>query len=198
MINEFTCVILAGGENKRMGRDKAFMLFFGKPLIESTIESLGALFRKLLIVTNQPFRYKKYGIKTQRDILFNRGPLGGVYTALLTSESKYNFIIACDMPVINQGLIRYMVDESSDYDVVVPEYGGKLHPLYAVYSNECLRFIEKQLSRKNFRITDTFKNLRTKIIAEEEVRKFDSRGECFLNINTPQDYQKFNNSPGAN
>lgn len=191
MSNDFSGIVLAGGENSRMGEDKAFMLFSGKPLIEHTLSEISQLFKKILVITNRPFNYREYNIKVQRDILPKRGSLGGIYTGLVVSGSEYNFIIACDMPFLNQGLIKYMVSQCRDYDVVVPEFEGRLQPLFAIYSSKCIDSIEEQFFQKNFRIVDIFSHVRAKVISEETVRKFDKDGQCFININTPQDYQRF-------
>ena len=191
MIEKFTGMILAGGKSSRMGEDKSFILFSGKPLIENLIDKLSPLFEDLIIITNQPHLYRKYGIKTQRDILPGRGSLGGMYTGLLFSKNMYNFIVACDMPFLNQDLVEYILKESNGYDVVVPERNGKFQPLCAVYSKNCIRPIETKLSRNNLKITDFFQYVQVKTITEKEIGKLDPQQLCFVNINTPQDYQRF-------
>ncbi|MFC1623983.1 molybdenum cofactor guanylyltransferase [Candidatus Omnitrophota bacterium] len=198
MNTDFTGIILSGGKSKRMGEDKTFTLFSGRPLIEVMIGKLSPLFNDLLIVANNvnfvslrdfiiERGHQKYNLRIEPDILKDHGPLGGIYTGLIYSKDKYNFIVACDMPFLNEALIRYMMGKSDGYDVVIAEWQGQLQPLCAVYSKDCITPIEKELSKNNLKITDFFKNVKVRVINEEEVSRFDPERLFFVNINTPQD-----------
>ncbi len=78
-----TGIILAGGENRRMGSDKAFLVIDGRPIIEHILSVFKGLFEKIIIVTNSPERYKSYDVAVFSDALDVRGPLTGIYTGLL-------------------------------------------------------------------------------------------------------------------
>lgn len=186
-----TGIILAGGKSSRMGKDKSFILFSGRPLIEVLIDKISPLFKDLIIVTNKPYLYQKYDIRTEVDIVKDSGPLAGIYTGLVSSRDSYNFIFACDMPFLNQDLIQYMVEETKggDYDVVVPEYKGRLQPLCAIYSKKCIEPIENELSRNNLKIRDFLQYVKVRVINEKEISRFISSQSLFANINTPQDIQ---------
>jgi molybdopterin-guanine dinucleotide biosynthesis protein A len=187
MNNNITGIILAGGRSSRMDQDKAFILFSGRPLIEIVIEMTSTLFEHLMIVANEPNLYQKYGIKIQSDIIKDCGPLGGIYTGLFYSRNKYNFIVACDMPFLNQDLVQCMIEKIGDFDVIIPEHNGQLEPLCAIYSKDCITPIKNQLSQNNLKITDFFQSVKVKTILEEETIKLDPQGFSFTNINTPQD-----------
>ena len=189
MNDNITGIILAGGKSRRMGEDKSFVLFSGKSLIEIAIDKLSPLFKDLIIVTNKPHLYQRYGITTQPDLLKDRGPLGGIYTGLVTSKSIYNFIVACDMPFLSPALVQFMVDKINGYDVVIAKWNNRFQPLCAIYSKNCISSIEKELSKNNFKITDFLKYVRIRKIGEKEIARFDSTGLCFVNINTPLDIQ---------
>lgn len=189
MIDNTTGIILAGGESVRMGKDKAFILFSGKPLIETVMVKLSALFKDLIIITNKPRLYRKYGIKIQKDILPGRGPLGGIYTGLLSSKTLHNFIVACDMPFLNQDLIRYMVEEINGFDVVIAKAHGRFQPVHAVYSKHCIGPIENELSKNNLKITNFFQYVKVRTITEKEAARFDPDGLSFKNINTPENIE---------
>lgn len=184
MIDNMTCIILAGGKSSRMGRDKSFVRFLGKPLIENVIDKMERIFKKTIIVTNSPQLYKKYKIETRVDILTGRGPLGGIHAGLSYSKNKYNFIVACDMPFLNEGLIRLMTERLADCDVVVPRCKGRLEPLCAVYSKSCIRPIENEISRNNLKMRNFLKILKIRIIEEETV-SMTANSRSFVNINTP-------------
>lgn len=190
-MNKCTGIILAGGKSSRMGQDKAWLPFPDKPLIKIMLDKLVPLFEQMLIITNSPENYQGYSIKTEQDIIPGCGPLGGIYTALLSSQNEYNFIVACDMPFLSSGLVGYLREKSNGFDVVVPEYNNKLEPLCAVYSKNCIEPIKNRLNRKNFKITDFFPLVKVKKITDQEIKDFDPEGDAFMNINRPDDYNNF-------
>lgn len=189
MIDKITGIILAGGKSSRMGRDKSFIEFSGRPLIEALIDKLSVLFRDLVIITNKPDCYKQYGLKIYTDKVKDRGPLGGIYTALAVSGQMYNFIVACDMPFVNLDLINYMISNKEGNDCIIPQWEGKVEPLFGLYSKKCLFHIESQLKSNDLRIANLFSKVKTMIIAESEIKRFDLGGSSFTNINTKDDCQ---------
>ncbi len=184
-----TAIILAGGKASRMkGQDKAFLKIGNEPLISRQLRLLKKFFKEIIIVTNLP---KEYGIikdvKVISDIVPHQGPLGGIYSGLMVSNSFYNFVVACDMPYIDTGLIEYMYKESSGYDAVVPRINKKYEPLYSFYSKNCLKFIGQLLDKKMFRINKLFSQINVREITGGEVGQFALGEEIFTNINTRED-----------
>ena len=184
-----TGIIVAGGKSVRMGEDKAFINFSGRPLIETVIDTLSPVFDDLMIITNAPRRYEKYGIRLEGDIIKDTGPLGGIYTALVCSESVGNFIVACDMPFLNRELIKYICEEAKDHDIVVCERNRRLEPLCAYYSKSCISPIKDQLDKQDRKIVGLFSKVKARVIEEAEVAQFDPGGRCFMNVNTPEDHR---------
>ncbi|MEE8360392.1 MAG: molybdenum cofactor guanylyltransferase, partial [Candidatus Omnitrophota bacterium] len=166
MIDNVTCIILAGGKSSRMGRDKSFVPFLGKPLIENVIDKMEPIFKDTIIVTNSPHLYKKYKMETRVDILTDRGPLGGIHAGLSYSKNKYNLVVACDMPFLNEGLIRLMTERLVDCDAVVPRCKGRLEPLCAVYSKSCIRLIESEIASNNLKMMNFLELVKIRIIEE--------------------------------
>src|SRR3989338_5642445 len=107
-----TAIVLAGGKATRMGgRNKAFLKIGGKTIIENLLDKLNPIFGKILIIANVPAQFNQslvtsyQNTKIISDIIPEKGPLGGIYTGLMTSRAKFNFVIACDMPFIDIWLI---------------------------------------------------------------------------------------------
>lgn len=187
MKEKVTGVILAGGQSARMGENKAFVSFAGKPIIEILIGRLSDIFKDVIIVANKPDPYLKYGLEVIRDAVKPCGPLGGIYTALTFSRTRLNFIVACDMPFFNKEIARFMVNEAHLYDVVIPRHAGKLEPLCAVYSENCIRLIEKGITAGNVKVTSFINEVKTRIVDESEIAQFDLDGNAFTNVNTKDD-----------
>ncbi|MCK4437169.1 molybdenum cofactor guanylyltransferase [bacterium] len=186
-----TAVILAGGENKRTGLNKALLKLNGQSLMETIIGKLRNLFKEVIIVSSYPREYERLNLKVVKDLIPQKGPLGGIYSGLSSSKSSHSFVVACDMPFINPDLIRYMKVRIDNSDVLIPMTREGYEPLHAFYSKNCLDVIRKQLdSEASLKIVDFFDQVKVKYIEEEEVRKFDPDGLSFFNINTSGDLNK--------
>lgn len=185
-----TAIILAGGMSSRMKCEKAFLKLGSKTIIEELISRLEKRFSKIIIIANDTKEYMKFGIKVVSDILPEKGPLGAIFTALVKSDSFYNFVFACDMPFINQDLVKFMLEGIYDYDVVIPEHNEQLEPLYAIYSKNCIKPIEKELHGNNLKITSFLQYVKVRRITAKETARFDSDNFSFININTPDDYRR--------
>ncbi len=189
MRNDIAGAILAGGNNLRMkGRNKSFLKINGTPLIQKTISLFKRLFEEIIIVTNCPADYVRYekDALIVTDILKNRGPLGGIHTGLTRATKKKVFFAACDMPFLDEVLIKKLLDISEDSDgyAVIPCVQAGLQPLCAVYPKKALPAIEKALSEERLAIRDFLKSFPCKLV---NVNSNQSR--AFYNINTPEDFR---------
>ncbi len=183
-------IILAGGENRRMGADKAFLDIDGRPMIEHILALFAGLFKKTIIVTNTPDRYRNYGVEVTSDALDIRGPLTGIYSGLLRSTDEYNFVAACDMPFLNPRLISYMGEIAAGQDAVVPKFNGFLEPLHAIYRRGLLPIMETQIRKQDRRIRGLFDHIQVRYVTEEEIVRFDPLKRSFRNLNTPKEYKE--------
>ena len=185
-----TGIILAGGENRRMGTDKAFLEINGKPLVERILAVFSMLFTRIIVVTNTPDRYRSYDVEAVPDALDIRGPLTGIYSGLQRSSDEYNFVAACDMPFLNPGLISYMEEIAVGQDAVVPKFNGFLEPLHAIYRRRILPIMEAQIRLQDRRIRGLFDHIQVRYVTEEEIVRFDPLKKSFRNLNTPKEYKE--------
>jgi len=188
-----TGIILAGGRSKRMGENKAFIDAAGIPLFERVYRVFEEIFSEIIIVTNDTRPFKRYEARLQKDVILNKGALGGLYTGLLHSSSYHTFCSACDMPLLNPLLIKYMTKEKDDYDVIVPKTPDGLHPLHAIYSKQCLIPIKHLLNRDDLKIVNFFRHVRVRYIEEMEIREFDPHMMSIINVNTGEEMEAVRN-----
>ena len=188
---DISCIILAGGKGLRLGRDKALETINDRYLLDWVVSRLSFFNSNIIIVTatKQPFLqfigYSKLRIVT--DTYPGKGSLGGIYTGLATSDSGYNFVVACDMPFLNQALLRYMIQLSANFDLVVPRWEGMVEPLHAVYSKSCLAPIESLLRQGTLSVTELFTLVKVRYVEAEEIDRLDPKHLSFFNINTEAD-----------
>ena len=184
-----TSIILAGGKSLRLGRRKALETIDGKSLIEYVIERLRPLTDQMLIVTSQEQAdlLSDSGDEILVDIFPDMGPLGGLYTGLLAARSSYSLVVACDMPFLSTDLLRYMIEQSADFDAVVPRLGGLIEPLHAVYSRGCLDSMKTQLERNQLGVNFFLNTARVRYVEQKECRRIDPQLLSFFNINYHSD-----------
>jgi len=189
--SDVTAVVLAGGNSTRMKSNKALLPLDGERFIERIFRQLSAIFRETLLVTNNPELYRFIPCRKVPDIYPGMGALAGVHAGLRSSKTSHIFAVACDMPYLNQEVIRYLVSRINGQDVIIPESDGGLEPLHAVYGRGAIPVIEEALSRGNKKIVDCCKRLKTTVIAREEIGSLDPEFLSFRNINTPEEYFRF-------
>ncbi|MFQ6065797.1 MAG: molybdenum cofactor guanylyltransferase [bacterium] len=183
-------IILSGGNNRRMLRDKAFLQIGRKTIIEREIETLSNIFSKILVVTNIQKSYEHLGVKLVSDLVPGKGALGGIYSGLIVSKAKYNFVVSCDLPFLNANLISYMIEISNEHDIIAPKLNGLVEPLHAVYSKRCLAPIKRQLDRNELKIQSFFDEVKVRYLRDSEIKRYDPQGIAFFNVNTEDDLKK--------
>ena len=188
-----TAVILAGGKSSRMGSNKAFLKLKGKTFIERQIELLMEMFDEIFISANTPSEYESLNLPVFKDIYPEKGPLGGIYTSLVNSGSASTFMLACDMPFVESGLIKHLKGFTKEYDVVVPKSERGLEPLHAFYSKNCIDPIKRELDADNLRIISFFPHVKVKIVELESLTSPDSFKNSIKNLNTRNEYEVVKN-----
>ncbi len=185
-------IVLSGGENQRMGTDKAFLKIDGIPMIEHVLRALKSIFDKIIIVTNTPKLYTAYDAMVVTDAYDKRGPLTGIYSGLLKTTDEYNFVVACDMPFLDVGLISYMMGLVEGFDIVVPRIGELLEPLHAVYRRGLLPVIENSIQHDKLQIRGIFgqTSVQVRYVTESEIDRHDQERRSFKNLNTPEEYKE--------
>ena len=178
-------IILSGGRSIRMGENKAFLEIEGTPIINRIHNVFKRLFEEIIIVTNQKELFQNVGAKIYSDLIPNRGVLGGLYTGLFFSSFPYSFCVACDMPFLNESVIKYLIQSIGAFDVIVPRTKDGLQPLHAIYSKNCLEPIKDGIEQGKYKIIDFYPMVKIKIIEEHELLPLDPTMRSFINVNTP-------------
>jgi molybdopterin-guanine dinucleotide biosynthesis protein A len=177
--------ILAGGESRRMGRDKAFLPFGRTTVVERVAARLREACADVFVVANNPEPYEALGLRTVPDALPERRSLVGIYTAVRHAGGPA-FVCGCDMPFLCAALVRYMGDLARSADVVIPRVRD-YEPLHAVYTPACLEPITRVLASGG-RNADLLRDVRTRVVDSDELRRFDPDLRSLVNLNTPDEY----------
>jgi molybdopterin-guanine dinucleotide biosynthesis protein A len=189
-IMQVTGVILAGGKSRRMGRNKAFLPFGQGVLIERVIEVVQEVTPEVILITNTPEQYQRFGLPMFSDVIADAGSLGGIYTGLVTAQTLYSLCLACDMPFVKPSFLRFLCDAAAEADVVIPRNAEDFQPLCAVYSQVCREPIRHQIEAGRLKITGFFDEMRVRVIEGELLARYDPHDLMFFNANTPEEYEQ--------
>ena len=185
-----TIAIQAGGKSSRMGRDKAQIPLAGVPLVERVLALVQDLGDEVLITTNQPEPLRYLDTRLVADHVPGQGALPGLQTALDAARYDRVFVLACDMPFLNRGLLTYMINLETEADVVIPRWAQEWEPFHAIYRPDtCLPAIIAALQAGEKRMTSFLDRIQILAVDEDEIRKYDPKGLSFFNINTSADLQ---------
>ncbi len=181
-----SAAIVAGGRSRRMGRDKAWIAFDGRPLVARVADVLGSVADEVLVVANDA-RFETLGLRVVPDRYPSGGALGGIATGVGAATSDVVLVAACDMPFLRPDMWRLLLDRSGDADVVIPRVGAEYETLHALYTTACLRPMERALEGGRLRVVSFFDDVRLRTIEEDELRMVDPELRCFTNVNTPEE-----------
>ncbi len=186
-----TIVIQSGGLSTRMGEDKALKQFLGKPLIERVIERLNPIADELLITTNQPQNYSFLNKRLIPDLQPDRGPLGGLFTAISSASHPYVGVVACDMPFASQKFFETATNLMTEKEaqVVIAKSDEGYEPFHALYRKEiCLPVIKSAIDNNQWRVVSWLSQVKLYEINQDEMKTIDPTGLCFWNVNTPDEF----------
>jgi molybdopterin-guanine dinucleotide biosynthesis protein A len=178
---------MAGGKSSRMGTDKSFVPFLGKPLIEHVLERVDGLGDDVIIITNSPERYAYLNRPLFGDVYPEHGPLGGLHTALFQADHPHILVVACDMPWLNRPLLNYMLSLRGTADVIAPRWQERPEPLHAIYSKNCLGPVEANLKARQLKLTSFYNRVVVRFLDPDDIGRLDPEGRSLANVNTPGD-----------
>ncbi len=194
LANEAGAIVLVGGQSSRMGRPKAALDFGGVPLLTRIVIELKRRFDEIVIVAApepewQP-RIEIPGLKIVHDETAFAGPLDALRRGLNALDRDVAFACSCDLPLLNSDVAAGLVAMLDDFDAVIPEVGGKLQPLHAVYRKLCANALAALAASGEKRLTANAGALNARRVGERELRTTDPQLSSFFNVNTPDDYQR--------
>jgi molybdopterin-guanine dinucleotide biosynthesis protein A len=195
-----TGVILAGGQNRRMGgRVKALLPIDGVPLLRRQLEEISLLCGRILVVTNKPelmepitSEFHHAEVSCIPDQYPGQGPLSGIHAACQTSVDSQLWVVGCDMPFLSAEAARAMSSLclETQVDAIVPVIQQKVQPLHGIYQRHIGTIVELCITEKSLKLMGLLERIRWQV-AEETFFLERGIGLQFAgNVNTLEDYEK--------
>ena len=176
--------VLAGGRGRRMGASKATLALAGRPLIEYPLRALRAAGLETVVVAKAGSELPTLEPAVWEEPDQPVHPLCGVLRALEGAGGRPVLAVACDMPFLAPGMLRRLA--GADAPLVVPEAGGRLHPLVGRYSPELARPLHEAL-RRRASLHEAVRGLRPQVLGEDVLRRFGDPERLLFNVNDPPD-----------
>lgn len=186
-----SAIVLVGGAARRAGgREKYFFTFQGRTFIDRLIDTLREVVDEIVVVARDPEQCERFShledIRCIPDIRQHLGPIGGLHAGALAVHGEYVFVAACDMPCVNQGVVRMLFDAAEGCDAAIPSWNADmLEPLHAVYRKSALLgYLEKH---ESLSLRSMVRNLNSRYVGVEKIRRIDPGLLTFTNINNLKD-----------
>jgi len=186
-----TAVIFAGGQSRRMGKDKRFLTLDGESFIKRMLKVATRFAQEVIIslaTEEQASQISaEYNFKVVLDEKPGKGPAYALISAAKHASYEYLAVMPVDSPLLEPELYYLLMREVKGYDAAVPIVRGFAEPLHAVYSKRALMAKSKEeLKSMNALLT----LLNVNFVPEEKLSREGIEMLSFLNINTPEEYKK--------
>ena len=142
-------IVLAGGKSSRFGEDKALAKAQGMTLIEKSVLLLKEIDPEPLVITSATRDYSFLDCRVERDIIPEKGPLGGLYTASQVCGDSSLLVLTCDMPnVTTSALHTLAASHKKNKGITLFRVGDdQWHPFPGVYEASLGAVILKAIER---------------------------------------------------
>jgi molybdenum cofactor guanylyltransferase len=186
-------IILCGGQSTRMGTPKALLPFGPETMLQRVVRIAHQVVSPIVVVAadDQPLPELPAAVIVTRDEQPLRGPLEALRAGLkaLPSGIDCAYVTSCDVPLLETGFIRQMLEFANGHDIAVVEIGGFAHPLSAVYRRTVLPVVETLLASNRLRPAFLFELVHTRRVGPEQITA-DPELRTLRNLNTRDDYER--------
>jgi molybdenum cofactor guanylyltransferase len=185
--NDLTAVLLAGGESRRMGMDKATFLFRGKPLWQVQLETLQKLKPKEIFVSARiDPQWRPDDVVFVADVPPSRGPLSGLAASLNRMSTSHLLALAIDMPWMSNRYLEFLCAQIEAGRGVLPKIGDRAEPLAAIYPRKALGEFRDALMGTDFSLQTLIRH-QVESGKLHEIPVTDRERRFFLNVNEVSD-----------
>ncbi|KGP79455.1 hypothetical protein P364_0124090 [Paenibacillus sp. MAEPY2] len=196
---EWTGIILAGGLSRRMGSNKALLEWNGSSVLEQVIQAMTPAVNRIIVSSgNNTTAYNALPYDCVQDDYPGKGPLAGLHAALEASETDWNLVCACDMPLLELSFFKGMkrlTESSQEHHAIVPRLAERVHPLAGAYHKRVLPELEQRLIGDRLRVTEWLEKMGCRYVDVDELESAGVHDVAIQlsNMNTPEDYEFIRN-----
>ncbi|RPK25949.1 molybdenum cofactor guanylyltransferase [Paenibacillus xylanexedens] len=196
---EWTGIILAGGLSSRMGTNKAMLELNGSLVLQHVKKAMRPAVSRIIVAAGPNVTtYGAMGFYCIQDHYPGKGPLAGLHAALEASDTDWNLVCACDMPLLQTSFfdgIKKLVESHNSYAAIVPRVDGHVHPLAGAYHKRVLPDLEQRLNQDHLRVMGWLEEIGCLYVETEELERVGVHQVAMQmsNMNTPEEYERIRN-----
>jgi molybdopterin-guanine dinucleotide biosynthesis protein MobB len=183
--------ILTGGKNRRMNGEKKLLLeYHGETFFTRICDAL-RMFPTIYLSVDETAPFEKLQKPMISDVYSDIGPMGGIFSGLLSCEEEALFVIACDMPFADHESVEALYEEyqKAPGRITVAKSGERIHPLFGVYPREALPLMEQMIENGEYRMMDLLGR------AGFSAVPIDPKKHVLDNINSTEEYRMLTRKP---
>jgi molybdopterin-guanine dinucleotide biosynthesis protein A len=192
-------IILAGGKSNRMGKPKASLPFADSTLLGQAVDTLLTCTYPVAVVARDADdgTAELPPVPLEADIIHDAaehqgcGPLAGLHAGLLHVSARCDaaFVTGCDAPFVTPAVVEWLAEQLGDQDLVMPEVGGVLQPLCAIYHTRIGPAVRKLLAATQRSLHALTGTVDARILKDAEVSAFDPEHRFLRGVNSPEEYE---------
>ncbi len=177
LLPQFDGIILAGGESRRMGTDKAFVTHRGRPLVDVALAALRDA-QQVTVIGGDGGAFREHGVRWFPDDEPGQGPFHGVCAAMHHVEADLAVILPCDLVALEPSSVARLVNQLGDADCAVPLINGRHHWLPSVWRRSVAPQLQQVWATGERSVGGAIRQLR-------RVHVVDSKPHEWLDADTP-------------
>jgi molybdenum cofactor guanylyltransferase len=189
-------IILCGGANARMGRDKALLPFGPEEvLLQRVVRLVGEAVPLGQIVcvaaADQILPRLPDAVEVVRDIEPHLGPLAGLARGLAAIQQHADaaFVCGCDTPLLVPEFVARMFGLLAEHQIAAPHDGERVHPLVSIYRTDVLPVAESLLATGERSLTALIHRCDSLGVSTDDLQHVDPTLATLRGCNTPEEYR---------
>lgn len=186
-------IILAGGDSRRMGQDKALLTMGGQTLLEHTVHQVRQVCRHVWLSRQpyQPVPATLTSLPQLSDATQQQGPLAGIAAALDYAQQQESIssllVTPVDLPLISSSVLARLVQHGKEQQRPVC-FARHYMPLYLPVAPAIRNFIHTQLTHENSR-----KSVASVFYEFKGIQLPEPAGHSLTNTNTLSEWEAARN-----
>lgn len=188
---DITGVVLAGGQSKRMGFNKAEVEMHGESMLMRMIDKLKEI-TSTILVSIGTVSYPNVPLPQIPDKHPQCGPLGGIYSVLKASKTSLNLVVSCDIPLVSISLLEHIVEKAKESNALITlpvDHDGQLQMMCAVYHKDILPILQQQIDAQAFKMKNLVGMVATEYVEISKEHPL-YQENAFMNVNNPANLEE--------
>lgn len=177
--------VLAGGRSSRMGQEKGLVLLKDRPLVTYVLSTLEKCALPIRIIAHHP-GYQNFGYPVVPDAVKEKGPMGGLLTALTHTRAERILLVSCDMPLISVAVINMLTRFKEREGIIAVETDDRINPLLAIYPTSLKPKLEQSIEEERLKMSVFVSENKHTLVSSSSLKM----PWCFLNINDNNELKK--------